>query len=225
MNATYRINQWFARLEQPGERMKREDLCFLMVQARHLIERADAPDHYRAAGFYADWVVHTALDRSVVSFEMLRDITSLLVSNLNPTSPQLTREISRLIGLPRLRAELIRLFSENRLPTVVFDYYDNWKGFVSFLLWFIAGQPIRFPTKLTGPALRIRNDVSATERPYNLAVEALTIVDHNGAYHWGLQTSGDKPVTIMGQVELAEGQDLFAKPPSSDNGTAMAGAV
>src|SRR5262245_34197506 len=38
MNARYRIEHWYERLGQPGGTMTREDVCFLMVQTRHLIE-------------------------------------------------------------------------------------------------------------------------------------------------------------------------------------------
>lgn len=215
MNARYRIEEWSHRLEQPGERMKREDVCFLMVQTRHLIERADAPERYHVAAFYADWTVHSALDRSIVCFEVLRDITRVLAENVNPTRPDLTREISRIIGFPRLRSELMNIFRDNGLPVVLFEYVENWRGFVMFLLWFLAGQPIGFPENPTGRAKKIREEMLALQRPHNIAVEALGVVNHEDVYHWLLRLSGDKDITMMGQVEIAEAAEAFSPPPQT----------
>jgi hypothetical protein len=47
MNARYRVEYWFERLRQPGGKMTREDVCFVMVQVRHLIEASATPDRYR----------------------------------------------------------------------------------------------------------------------------------------------------------------------------------
>ncbi len=219
MNARYRIEEWFRRLEQPGGQMRREDVCFLMVQTRHLIETADDPERYRVAAFYADWIVHSALDRSTVCFEVLRDITRVLVENLNPTRPDFTREISRIIGLPLLRSELMNLFRDSGLSVVLFDYRENWHGFVMFLLWFLAGQPIGFPGNPTSRAKKIREEMLALRRPGNIAVEKLAVVNHEGVYHWQLQISGDKRITIMGEVEIAETADAFSSPPETGGAT------
>jgi len=213
MNARYRIEEWFHRLEQSDGRMNREDICFLMMQTRHLIETTDAPKRYYVASFYADWIVHSTLDRSIVCFEVLRDITRVLAENFNPTRTDITREISRTIGFPQLRSELINLFRDNGLPTIVFDYYENWHDFVAFLLWFLNGQLIGFPKNPKGQAKKIRDEMLAFQRPHNIAVEALAIVNHEGVYYWQLRVSGNKEFTMMGQVEIAEASDAFFTPP------------
>jgi hypothetical protein len=215
MNARYRIEHWFERLGQPGETMKREDVCFVMVQARHLIEASAAPERYRVVDFYADWTVHTALDRSAVCFEALRDITRVIAENMAPTSPDLTTQISRIIGFPQLRAELMALFRENNLPVTVFEFWENWNGFAMFLLWHLAGQPIGFPADPKGAARRIRDEMLAIPRPHDIAVEALAIVNHEGRPHWCLHVSGEKTFTMMGLVDIGETRDDFPPSPSS----------
>lgn len=216
MNARYRIEHWFERLRQPSGKMTREDVCFLMVQTRHLIEASATPDKYRLAAFYADWTVHTALDRSPVCFEMLRDITHLIAENMAPTSPDLPSKVSEVIGMPRLRAELIALFRDNNLPVTVFEYYENWKGFGMFLLWHLAGQPIGWPADRKGRARAIREEMLALPRPHNIAAEALAIVDHEGKYHWMLEMSGDKTFTLIGGFDAIEGREAFAVPPEAE---------
>jgi hypothetical protein len=193
--------------------MNREDVCFLMVQIRHLIEAADKPERYRVASFYADWTVHSALDRSSVCFEVLRDITRLLAENFNQTRHDVTREISRIIGFPQLRSELLALFKDSGLPTIIFDYRENWENFVIFLLWFLAGQPISFPKKPTRHSKKIRSEIFALQRHHSISVEALAIINHGGVYHWLLEVSGDKNFKMMGQVEIAEAKEAFLPPP------------
>jgi hypothetical protein len=213
MNAQYRIEEWFHSTEEANGRMEREDICFLMVQIRHLIEAASTPEDYRVAAFYADWTVHSALDRSPVCFDVLRDITRTLAENFNPTRTDITREISRIIGFPQLRSELMKLFRDNGLPTILFDYRENWNSFVTFLLWFLAGQRIRFPQNPTGKAKKIRDETLALRRPNNILVEELVIVHGEGVYRWLLEVSGDKKIRMMGQVEIAEAEDAFSAPP------------
>lgn len=195
--------------------MKREDVCFLMVQARHLIEASGTPERYSVVNFYADWTVHTALDRSSVCLEALRDITRVVAENMAPTSPDLTSQISRIIGFPKLRRELIALFRENTLSVVLFEFYENWKSFVMFLLWHLVGQPIGFPDQPKGAARRIRDEMLALPRPYSIAVEALAIVDQEGAYHWCLRVVGDKTLTIMGLIDIGETRADFPPSPVS----------
>ena len=215
MNAHYRVEEWFHRLEQTRGRMTREDVCFLMVQVRHLIEAASTPERYRLAAFYADWTVHSALDRSPVCFDILRDITIVLAENFSPTRPDITREISRIIGFPQLRSELMNIFRDNELPIMLFDYRENWNSFVMFLLWFLAGQPISFPENPTGRAKKIRDEILALQRPNNILVKALAVVNHEGSYHWILAVSGDKKIRMMGPVEIAEAEDAFSTPPQT----------
>ena len=38
MTTQDRIKNWVERVSQQGSYMEREDICFLMVQARHLLE-------------------------------------------------------------------------------------------------------------------------------------------------------------------------------------------
>ena len=213
MSARYRLQEWFNQLEELDGDASREDICFVMVQTRHLIETADDPDTYRTAAFYADWVVHTALDRSKVCFEVLRDIAAVLASNLDPTRPDITAEVSRQIGFPRLRSEMALLFRANDLPTVLFDYRENWRNFVMFLLWFLAGQPITFPEELRGAAKRIHEEMLALPRPRDILVSGLAVVTHNDVYHWMVFVTGEKDLTMLGQVEIAEGPEHFSPPP------------
>ena len=176
--------------------MQREDVCFVMVQARHLIE-------YRTTAFYATWIVHTALNRSEVCFEALRDVTKLIAANMNPTSANLNVQISQVIGLPRLRGEMIALFKAHGLPTVLFDYYENWKAFSMFLIWHIEGQPVGFPAKPSGTALAILKEMEA----HAFRVESLAVHEVEGKYQLLLGVGGQKQITISREDIVKEVAD------------------
>jgi len=160
------------------------------------------------------WTVHTALDRSPVCFEVLRDITRIIAENMAPTSPETPSLISRVIGFPQLRTQLMALFQENALPVTVFEYYQNWKGFGAFLLWHIAGQPVGWPAVPRGRARVVREEMLALSGPHGFAVEALAIIEHEGKYHWKLALSQpDKTFFMVGVFDAIEGPDAFTMPP------------
>ena len=81
MTTQDRIKNWIDRVSQPDGLMEREDMCFLMVQARHLLEESFKIEEYKVVEFYSDWMVHTKLDRSEVSVSILRDITKVIAKN------------------------------------------------------------------------------------------------------------------------------------------------
>lgn len=216
MIAAKRLSSWFDNVQQRNGSLSREDVCFIMVQSRHLIEISGDKGKFRIASFYADWVVHSALDRSPVCFEMLKDLTERLAANFSPTSPDLTTQISAVIGFPKLRAEMKELFTSNNLSTAIFDYRENWKNFVSFLLWHILDNVITWSNPLRGQGKVIRANAQKLTRPRNIMVESLTIADWEGALHWVLKLSGDKDdVHVMGQIEIAEPEAAFLTLPQS----------
>ena len=87
---------------------------------------------------------------------------------------------------------------------------------MAFLLWFLNGQLIGFPKNPKGQAKKIRDEMLELQRPHNISVEALAIINHEGVYYWQLQVSGNKEFTMMGQVEIAEAADVFSTPPQTD---------
>jgi hypothetical protein len=213
MNARDRIALWFQKFEQPAAQLTREDVTFLVIQARQLIETSGVRERYRLISFYADWTVHTALDRSQVCFEVLRDITRVIADNFTYTSPDMTQQISRVIGLPQLRVELVSLFRENGLSVALFEYYQNWRGFLSHLLWSLEGKRIAFPSDPGSHAKRIRDEMLGIQRPHNITVEALAVVNVQGTYNWVLDISGDKEIKMVGAINLAEPESDFTVPP------------
>ena len=126
------IKDWLDRASERG--MEREDIVFLMVQVRHLIEGQHDISDYRVTELYCNWMVHTNLYTSDGGLIILRDLTNTLVENWSKTKETMTEEMSSVFGLSNLRTELIKLFAEHSIPTTIFSEYENWKNLVSFNL-------------------------------------------------------------------------------------------
>lgn len=212
MTTVERIQEYFHKLSERRAVMEREDACFLMVQARHLVEESDNPEEYRSVRFYGDWVVHPELIRSKVCLETLKDITRALADNWNPTSPDVTTQVSRIIGIPTLRKELMTLFQKNKLPLQLFEYFKNWQGFIGFLTWLLMNKPIGFAKDLPKWALDIRDEMIAMQKPANYWVERLMIVNIQDRPHWLLKLNGEKQLTMVGLLDLGEQPQVFRSP-------------
>jgi len=198
MTTKDRIKNWLKRVSQPDGLMEREDIVFLMVQARHLIENHPDISKYKAIEFYSDWIVHTQLDRpSEIRLSVFRDITKSLSTHWTQSSGEVPLEVSRAIGLSNLRAELVALFEENQLPVEIFTIYDNWVNVVSFLTYFLANKPLNFPDekKIQHKGFKETiKDILNMEKPANFWIKNLSIVGDKEVFVC-FEIGGDKNTT------------------------------
>lgn len=204
MTAKDHIENWLQRLSEQNGDMDREDICFLMVQARHLIENHPGKAKYRTVEFYSDWIVHTHLDRSERCLSILRDITKVISENWGKTDKDIIEEVSRVIGLSNLRLELIELFKENSLPVDLFTIFDNWKGVASLLTYFLLDKPLIFPdeAKIRHKGLKkIIQETLDLKKPANFWIESISIIGTDSPY-WCLQLEGDKRVKLTGLLVI-----------------------
>lgn len=126
--------------------MEKEDVVFLMVQVRHLIEGKHNISDYRVTELYCNWMVHTALFSSDGDLLIIKELTNALVRGWTK-SEKLVQETSNVFGLSNLRTELTKLFYEHSIPTILFDDYENWKNLAGFLIYYLRGKPIHLPSK------------------------------------------------------------------------------
>lgn len=194
-----RIREWLIKVTKRGGYVEQEDAVFLMVQARHLIEESGKQPLYRITNFYSDWIVHPKIDRSDLCLEIIRDITEVLADNWEKTEKDITVEISKVIGLSKLKSNLINLFKEHNLPVDLFNVIENWQGLAGFIISFLINKPISFPLdRLNRRAREIREEIIAIKKPLNFWIESLTIINDNGTPYWCIQLDGDKKVKIVG---------------------------
>ncbi|MCC6323807.1 hypothetical protein IT400_03375 [Candidatus Nomurabacteria bacterium] len=202
MTAKDHIKEWLNIVSEKGGYIEKQDIVFLMVQARHLIENHQHISKYRTIEFYSNWIVHTHLDRpSEISLSIFRDITKTLSANWNPTSPDMVSQISKIIGLSNLRSELTLLFQENELPLELFNIYENWKNITTFLLYFLQNKPLIFPKNTKNKFNIFIEEIMNLKKPADFWIKNLSIIGINNRPHWCFELGGEKNTTkVVGEL-------------------------
>jgi hypothetical protein len=156
-----------------------EDLLFLLVKMRKLLERKELKRDYPALLFYCDWSVHAVMDRQGAK-DMLRQVDELIDRYLDGNRDTL-REVAALLSLAGLRTEIRRFCGHFGLPPYVVAYDDTWNRFRELFVRNISDCPLI----LNGPSRHVRS---------------LSFVLPTGE-----QTGNDGPYV---RIELTDGQAL-----------------
>jgi|SRR3989344_6574582 len=201
IDAKSHIQDWLNIVVQRG-RLEKQDIVFLMVQARHLIENRSDISKYKAIEFYSDWIVHTKLDRpSEIRLTIFRDITNALSKHWKSDSGALPGEVSKIIGLSNLKDELISIFQKNGLNAELYSNYKNWKTIVGALTYFLQNKPLVFPVENKGKFKTFIKEIINIEKPANFWIKNLSIIGIDDSPHWCLELGGEKDTTkIIGEL-------------------------
>src|SRR5262245_51960577 len=100
--------------------------------ARELIENKQQ-SQFQKLKFYADWMLHSQLDRRHAR-ELLERIGHIVERRWSNESSQIVAEISKELSVVDLRQELITLFTENKIPTVLLKNPERWHQCACWLL-------------------------------------------------------------------------------------------
>lgn len=197
------IEDWIDRAIDKG--MEREDIVFLMVEIRHLVEGQPDISDYRVTELYCNWMVHTNLFLSDGGLIIIRELTKTLAENWNKPNIDLVHEMSKTFGLSSLRTELIKLFNKHSIPTVIFSKYENWKNMVGFLTYYLRGKPINLPTEVSVKKQRLKELVGEIERikkPADFYIKKVSIIGKDSPF-WCIELGGEKSVTrIIGELSI-----------------------
>jgi hypothetical protein len=101
-----------------------EDVIYLMVKIRKLLERKNLKAEYPVLLFYCDWSLHASMDRGGAR-EMLR----LVDGYLSGRRPRAVSELTRLLGLPILRSEMCRFLANFGVSDQVIRDEEAWLNF------------------------------------------------------------------------------------------------
>jgi hypothetical protein len=183
--------------------MEKEDVVFLMVQVRHLIEGKHNISDYRVTELYCNWMVHTALFSSDGGLLIIKELTNTLVKNWDIGNENLVQDMSNIFGLSNLRTELTKLFKEHSIPTILFDDYENWKNLVGFLIYYLRGKPIYFPSKENIQKQRLIDlieEIESIEKPADFYIKNVSIIGDKSPF-WCIELGGEKDTTkIVGEL-------------------------
>jgi hypothetical protein len=197
------IKDWIDRATEKG--MEREDIVFLMVEIRHLIEGQYDISEYRATELYCSWIVHTSLFSSDGGLIILRELTRILAENWSKHNESLVYEMSNVFGLSGLRTELIKLFEKHSIPTVIFSEHENWKNIVEFLTYYLRGKPINFPSKKSVKKQRLKElieEIEGIKKPVDFYIKKVSIIGNDGPF-WCIELGGEKNTArIVGELSV-----------------------
>jgi hypothetical protein len=122
-----------------------EQVLYVLVGARKLLELSESENKSPAVKFISDWAVHSVIDRNSWNKESLLFLDGLLAQNRS--WPELTPgEQTRLldiIGLEAIRVDLMNLFRGESIPPVALGHPEGWCLFLQKFVSLVSGCPLR----------------------------------------------------------------------------------
>lgn len=109
-----------------------EDLLFLLVKMRKLLERKKLEEDFPVLLFYCDWSVHATMDRQRAK-QMLQLVDELIDRHRNGNTDAL-RETALLLSLAGLRVEIAKFCKKFDLPLYLISDEDAWDRFRRFFV-------------------------------------------------------------------------------------------
>ncbi|MCE5319174.1 MAG: hypothetical protein LLG04_17655 [Parachlamydia sp.] len=187
------------------------DAVKILSLTRQLMEQTKRKDSYSILNFYCNWCFHTSISSSNVCYRMLLSITDVFLSDDGSKRVNIPLEVSNLLSLKELRAQFKDLYQTDKLPTFLFDYLSNWRGFTRQILKEIIHKPISFLSDKeiakNKTASKIKSELlsKAGNRPMMMA-HKLWLSDTDGGKKgevwWFVETMPN--VRICGQLGFTE---------------------
>lgn len=117
-----------------------EDLLFLLVKMRKLLERKELMRDYPVLLFYCDWSVHARMDRQ--GAEQMLQLVDELIDRHRKGNRDALRETARLLSLAGLRVEIARFCKQFGLPLYLITDEDIWDRFRELFVENISDCPL-----------------------------------------------------------------------------------
>lgn len=128
--------------------------CNFLANLRQLLESEKLTSTYPAVYFYSCWSLHTALDRNVVSQQVLSRIASNLPST-NEADPTFIDIVCENLRSEDLRSEILTLGTLFGFRDVV-SHTPRWKDIYGVILNLVTDKPLSPPVNIpAGSSLRI----------------------------------------------------------------------
>ncbi len=105
-----------------------EDVVYLMVKIRKLLERKNLKAEYPVLLFYCDWSLHASMDRRGAR-DMLSTIDALVDSYRTRGDQRAVDEVANLLSLRMLREEICRLLAGCHVPDDAIRDEEAWARF------------------------------------------------------------------------------------------------
>lgn len=133
------------------------------LSLRGIMEHDGLKKKMKILNFYGNWCAHIELKQSDEAFQMLEELTPLLIETLGPNKKAeeyYYQKITNLLSLERLKGEIIEILNLHgiKLPEFLNDKESYFK-FCETLLNFLMEKPLKFD----GPPFKNKNQ----EKIYN----------------------------------------------------------
>lgn len=119
----------------------RSDCLRMFILSRELAEACDTLDSYPTVRFFADWSLHSKLNRRS-AHRLLSQIAHIVDSNRDSNPSDLVVEISRALSISNLRTELEMLYRTANLPVFMLDQPEPWIQCAGWLLQDLIDKPV-----------------------------------------------------------------------------------
>lgn len=125
--------------------MNREEVVYLIVQIRKLIESNNTANSYKTAWFFCNWALHPLKEHGHDDLKELFDKLYLECKNeingiIDNTK---TNNIFSFLEFKLLKNDIVRLFKESCINTNIITDNKIWKSFILNLAYELEGQPIQ----------------------------------------------------------------------------------
>jgi hypothetical protein len=130
-----------------GRQCSAADFTEVMRLSRLSIETENLSGSYPHLALFCDWLLHAEIDRHGLVLNLIEQIHSA-AANYDKTGN--IGEVSRLLNLAALRAEMLVIFSSHQIRTDLLDSYANWNVFIGTILNDLCERPLRLPKKPHG---------------------------------------------------------------------------
>jgi hypothetical protein len=119
----------------------RSDALRILPLSRELAEQRGELGVYPTVRFFADWSLHSKLDRASAR-SLLADLQGLVAAHWDGDMGEIVLGVSRLLSPYRLRDELVTLFGAASISTVLLGLPEPWTQFGSWILQDLLDKPI-----------------------------------------------------------------------------------
>jgi hypothetical protein len=141
------LNSYFRRIKSKQINLDNAAIAFIFSNFRQLIEEKNLASKYPIINFYANWVLHTKLDRSAICVSTL---SSMVKAICKPsTNKNFIDEICVILHEDKLRIELVQLCRNFKIIQIL-TKKNFWRPVYSQLLPEVTNKPL-IPQNILAP--------------------------------------------------------------------------
>jgi Domain of unknown function (DUF4279) len=200
--AVKRMSEAFAAIQQQG--VSGPLITNAMVKLRELLEASGNKRVYQSVNLFANWSVHTTIDRDAAAREILNDVNSVVENLWSGTfSGIVAPEITKQFRFDRFRYELLAICAQFSMDDRPVRDHAAWEAFRSELISEVCAKPITMTARAISSL--------ASEHPGMLRI--VSGLSFSQDRHWIL-VEGKYPPTVrlIQIIEISEIANLSANP-------------